>query len=139
MDVQKRRLYARSVSLLSFFLLPGWFLLALHTESHEENSPSPSYRQNFRLRRLQQDEALDGRRFLGLPSASDSAAAGQPWAPQGPHEGPLHLRETATHLPVRADIEGARAQLGIQEPLSFYGHVNVPDPAPTPKIPVWMW
>ncbi|KAL8447884.1 hypothetical protein Emed_004179 [Eimeria media] len=87
----------------------------------------------------QRQGALDAAASLTAPAAGQPAQEQRRWSTQGgsseemmegPHEG---LRD------LRVDLDGTRADHGIQEPLSFYGNVSERDPPSIPKVPVWMW
>ncbi|OEH74085.1 hypothetical protein cyc_07344 [Cyclospora cayetanensis] len=84
-------------------------------------------------------------------AAATTSADGVWHAEQGPPRGQEHLSEIGSQPfppPREASLEttaettkgGAPPpSLGIQEPLSFYGNVNVSNPIPVAQVPSWIW
>ncbi|CDJ31413.1 LOW QUALITY PROTEIN: uncharacterized protein EMH_0008960 [Eimeria mitis] len=64
------------------------------------------------------------------------------WSPGGSH--PTESVSSVAAEPYRIPtVEGGDTtrgtQLGMQEPLSFYGNVHVSDPMPVAEVPMWIW
>ncbi|CDI75272.1 hypothetical protein, conserved [Eimeria praecox] len=130
----------RGAPLLLSFLLPWDAAFLFVTAGQEENSHT-SFEDSRNLRPTEDTASARRMGFLVATDAHTTPSEMPLWTPGGAQtvESAPNIGDAAHRTSTPAGIAGTRgAQLGVQEPLSFYGNVHVADPMPVAEVPVWI-